>query len=92
MRVAVRYLAQLRQAAGVAAEEVDVAEACLVRDLLARLGERHGEAVGRLLLDAAGALQPTILVFVGDVQVDPADAAPLREGDVVTILTPIAGG
>ncbi len=90
MRIAVRYMAQLRQATGVSAEEVELPDACSVGDLLARLAGRHGEPLRRLLLDRDGATQPTILVFVGDEQA--GDRAVLADGDVVTLLSPIAGG
>jgi len=42
-------------------------------------------------LDACGGVQPAILLFVGDEQVGP-ETVPLRDGDVVTVLTPMAGG
>jgi molybdopterin converting factor small subunit len=90
MKVAVRYLAQLKQAAGLAREEVDVEAACPVGWLAASLAERHGQPLRGLLLDAHGAVQPTILLIAGDEQVGPA--AELRDGDELTLLTPIPGG
>jgi molybdopterin converting factor small subunit len=92
MHVAVRYLAQLKQAAGSAGEQVEVPSPCSVEELLALLAQRRGAALRNLLLDAAGKRQPTILVFVGDVQVAPGEPAQLRDGDVVTLLSPMAGG
>src|SRR5262249_48319215 len=85
MTVTVRYMAQLRTAAGVAAESVSLADQSAARDLLARLAEQHGEPLGRLLRTG------TVVVFVNDSQVE-EDTAPLRDGDVVTLLSPIAGG
>jgi molybdopterin converting factor small subunit len=92
MRVAVHYLAQLKQAAGVAAEPVELDGPCGIADLVARLAERHGEPLRHLLLGADGRLQPTILLFVGEQQVGPEDRVELRDGDVVTLLSPVAGG
>jgi molybdopterin converting factor small subunit len=92
MHVVVRYLAQLKQAAGAAGEQVEVPSPCSVEGLLAHLGQRHGAALRDLLLDAAGKRQPTILVFVGDGQVAPGESAQLGDGDVVTLLSPMAGG
>jgi molybdopterin converting factor small subunit len=88
--VEVSYTAQLRQAAGVASEAVDLDGPGTLRHLVERLGQRHGEALRRLVLDPAGSLQPTVLVFVGDAQV--RGDAPLKEGDRVTLMSPIAGG
>jgi molybdopterin converting factor small subunit len=92
MHVAVRYLAQLKQAAGSAGEQVEVPSPCSAEELLKHLAQLHGDTLRDLLLDAAGKRQPTILVFVGDVQVAPGDSAQLRDGDVVTLLSPMAGG
>jgi molybdopterin converting factor small subunit len=91
MRVEVRYVAQLRHAAGRAAEEVEVDSPCSAGELVARLAQAR-EALRGLLLDEGGRLQPALLLFVGDEQVDAGDGRPLRDGDMVTILTPMAGG
>jgi molybdopterin converting factor small subunit len=92
MKVVVRYMAQLRQAAGRAGEEIDLDGPCSLPDLLRRLAGRHGEPFGRLLLDAGGSLQPSILLFVGDEQVGAGAPVQLRDGDVITLLAPMAGG
>jgi molybdopterin converting factor small subunit len=92
MRVTVRYMAQLRAAAGVAEESVELAGPCTASDLAARLAERHGDALRRLLLGADGRLSPVILAFVGERQVGSGEQLPLKDGDLVTLLSPIAGG
>jgi molybdopterin converting factor small subunit len=92
MKVTVRYLAQLKQAAGVSGEEIDLPAACTARELVVQLARRRGDALHRLLLDAKGALHPTILLFVGDEQVGADDCALLKDGDVITLLSPVAGG
>jgi len=92
MRVQVRYMAQLRSAAGLAGESVELDGPRSAFDLMAYVAMRHGEALRRLLLGGDGRPQPAILVFVGDAQVTPEDAVPLKEGDVVTLLSPVAGG
>jgi molybdopterin converting factor small subunit len=89
MRITVRYLAQLKQAAGIATEVVTSDERT-PHGLLLSLIERHGDALRRLLLDADGEPTATILVFVNDRQVEPG--MELHDGDVVTLLSPIAGG
>lgn len=91
MNVAVRYMAQLRQAAGAAAERVELDRPCTAAELLKRLAERHGRPFRDLVLDAAGDPHPAVLLFVGDEQVR-AETTALRDGDVLTVLTPMAGG
>ena len=91
MKIAVRYMAQLRQAAGVSTEDVEVDSTAALVDLLRLLAERRGAGLRRLLLTVDGTIQPTLLVFVGDEQADGARTT-LKDGDAVTLLSPIAGG
>ena len=91
MKITVKYMAQVKQAAGASSEVVELAGPCSVGECIARLAERHGEPLRRLLLEADGQVQPALLLFVGEEQVEPETAA-LVDGDVVTILAPMAGG
>ena len=63
-----------------------------VLDLLRRVAKTHGERLSGLVLDAAGELRPSVLVFVGDEQFDLDEPRPLRDGDTVTVMSPLAGG
>lgn len=92
MRIAVRYLAQLRQAAGSAEEQIDLQSPCALQHMIRQLAGRHGEAFRRLLLGPADTLQPSILLFVGEEQVRWDTPVELKDGDVVTVLSPMAGG
>jgi molybdopterin converting factor small subunit len=92
MKVTIHYMAQLKEAAGTAWEHLELDGPCKVAELVRRLADRHGDSLRRLLFDATGAIQPTNLFFLGDSQVQPSDAVQLKDGDVVTVLSPIAGG
>ncbi len=92
MRIAVKYLAQVRQAAGCPAEALDVEGGCSLPELVRRVADRHGEPLRRLLLNAAGGPHDSLLLFVGDEQVRGGAAVELKDGDVVTVLAPMAGG
>jgi molybdopterin converting factor small subunit len=85
-------MAQVRHAAGVSSEEVEVASGCSVRELLTALAAKRGEALRRLLLESSGGPNQAILVFVGERQATTEAPVDLRDGDVVTILSPMAGG
>jgi molybdopterin converting factor small subunit len=91
MTITVRYKTQVKRAAGIAGEVVDVDGGSL-QQLLQHLAARHGDAFRQLLVRDDGALQESILVFVGERQVVASSAIPLRDGDVVTLLAPMAGG
>ncbi len=92
MKITVSYMAHLKQATGVSREELTLPDTCTGHELVHRLSARHGESLRRLLLTDAGALQPTILLFVNDSQVPPGQEMLLHDGDDVTLLAPIAGG
>ena len=91
MKITVRYATQLKQRAGTDAEELELTEAASVQACLQAVSQRHTD-LQSLLLDANGSLSSTILVFVGGDQIDDPATATLKEGDVVTLLSPIAGG
>ena len=83
MIVRVRYLAQLRNAAGRTTENVEVEEGSTVTTLIAYLGQVRPELQSVLR-------SPTLLVFVGDEQARAGHL--LRPGDEIILMTPIAGG
>ena len=90
MQVTVHYLAQLRRAAGCTSERLEVKLGVTVCDLFHRLAEIHGEAFRTLLINENRRPHPSLLIFVGE---QPAElSGVLREGDEITILTPMAGG
>lgn len=94
MRLRVQYTAQLRTIVGRAEEVVELPEGSHLADLVARLaGELHREAAAHLLTEA-GQLRPSLLVAVNQTAVSPgmAHGTRLTEGDVVSLMPPIAGG
>jgi molybdopterin converting factor small subunit len=89
MIVSVRYLAQVKQAAGCSCEQRSLDAGCRVEDLIGLLA-RGNDSLRRMLLTGDGRVQPTLLIFVGDEQAR-GDRL-LDDGDEVTLMTPIAGG
>ena len=92
MHVNVEYAAQLKRAAGIGSETVELSAGQTLHDLVLDVARRHGGDLSRLLLDDTGVLHPSILLFVGDEQVRGDLNQPLRDRDVVTLLSPISGG
>src|SRR5262245_58811524 len=88
VKITVKYMAQLKRAAGIDGEEVELRAGCTVEVLVRRLAER--EAVRGLLIDGDDKPQRALLVFVGDEQVDRRRT--LHDNDHITLLTPMAGG
>ena len=92
MRITLQYATQVKRAAGVGSETLDVPSPCGIADVVRLAAERRGEALRKMLFDDAGHVQPSLLLFVGDRQIGREDSVSVREGDVVTIMAPISGG
>ena len=92
MQVTVEYAAQVKQAAGVGSESVELDEGSSVRDLILRVADRHGDSLRRVILGDDGNPHPSILLFVADSQIRWDSAEPLRDVDVITLLSPVSGG
>jgi molybdopterin converting factor small subunit len=90
VRIEVRYLAQVRHAAGRPGETLEVASPCTVAELVRLLAGRH-EVLRGLLTDDRGGVSPSLLLFVGAEQVESVSQS-LHDGDVVLVLSPMAGG
>ncbi len=91
MKIRVHYMAQVKQAAGLAEETVELGEGGTVADLVGRVAARHGSRLSDTIADDEGRLRLGILLFVGDERAR-SDDRPLRDGDEVTFMTPVAGG
>ncbi len=90
MRVTVEYFGQLREAAGMPAEILEIQSPLTLGQLLELVAQRH-----RWPSDASSsgrALVTSRLVFVNQEAAVGDAARQLRDGDVVTLLSPIAGG
>ncbi len=90
MQITVHYFAQLKRAAGVGSETVDIHDGCTLRELITKLAARHDDRFRAVVLDVAGQPQRTLLYAVSDDQVDLNRV--LQPNDTVTILAPMAGG
>ena len=93
MKLRVEYMAQLRAAAGCAHQVVELPAGSSLADLLAHLAGGFAESRSHLLT-SSGQIQPSLLVVVNNTAVSTRDAAvtELCDGDVITLLPPIAGG
>ncbi len=92
MHVTVHYTAQIKAALGIAEESIDLPPASQMRVLIQQLIARHGEPFRELVVATDGGVLPSVLLCVGDEQVDPQADDPLPEDAVVTFLSAISGG
>lgn len=88
-RVKVRLFHELRNQLG--ESEIEL-EAATVNDIVQSLISRRS-AVKDLLLDSHGALRRYTLFYVNNTVLDPPDLArKLKDGDLVLLVPPAAGG
>ncbi len=92
MQVTVEYTAQIKRAAGLARETLNIADGSTLSQLITQIAADRDEALQRMLVTGDGLPQSTLLVFVRDEQMRLDDTTPLADGDVVTFLSPISGG
>lgn len=93
MNLSVQYTAQLRPLLARSEERVMLPEGSHLENLLAHLAEREPAAAPHLLT-SAGQMRPSLLVALNGSAVAARDAATiaLADGDIVTLMPPIAGG
>ena len=92
MNITLNYTTQVKAALGIATDSVEVESGCTVGQLLSAVAEKHGDTFRELVLTADGQLLPSIVLCLGDAQVDFAASNALAEGDEITILSAISGG
>lgn len=90
MRIAVEYLAQIKRAAGVVRETTHLPDHATLENLLISLAATRDEAFRELLLDRTGRPHRSLLFFVDGASVGPSHT--LKDGDLVSVLAPMAGG
>lgn len=77
---------------GQASEGLDLAEGTTVQTLMDQIADRAGSEIRSFLFGESGKLSGSVLLFLNDEQVLWSEPTELREGDRLTIATPIAGG
>lgn len=94
MQITIQYEAQLRQAAGTAAQQLQLPVECTLQQGIRQAVRDGPAALQERLLTSDNALQSSVLVFVNDIPVSSTAAAThvLQDGDQVLLLPPISGG
>jgi len=92
MNIQIEFLAQLGVVAGDRRRALEVPQACSAQDAIrAALAGDNGE-LRDLILTEEGGLRNSLLVFVGDEQLDWERPKPLQPGETIVLAPPIAGG
>lgn len=92
MKIAVQYWAQIKKAAGLDREEIELDGALTPRQLVQKVAGDHGDPLKSFLLEDDGEPRKHLLLIVGDRHVNWDDEQALSDGDELTIMPPISGG
>ena len=92
MNIAFTYFAQVRAATGVENENLTLDDGADVDAAVASLVEKYGDAFAGVVVDDSGSRRPSIIVLVNGVPSPHGTSRPLKDGDAVSILSPVAGG
>ncbi len=94
MKVKVVYLGLIRQKIGRKEEEYDLMEGYLLRDLLNNIVETHNVLKSIIKMKDENPIDPTLVIMLNGLSVNPTDKKEivLKNGDTVTLMTPIGGG
>ena len=95
MKLKLEWMSQLRVAAGQARQSVECEEGTrleqALRLALEQLPPDRASALSALLLDG-GALSPSLLIAVDEIQVPIGTDPSLTDGATLVLMAPIAGG
>jgi len=94
IKVTLELMANLRSLVGQKEVSEEIPENTTLLQFLRSLGQKYGDKFNELVLDKEGNVWEFIVVMVNDRQFDRGTGydAPLKEGDRVAILLPMAGG
>jgi MoaD family protein len=89
--ITLKLFASLRDAVG--QKEVEIAkDSATLKEVLDYLSQTYGEKVKDYLFDSEGNIWQSVMLLVNDQPLDRDPAVALKDGDIVSILLPTAGG
>ena len=92
MKVTFSYFAQVRRAAGVETETVELPDGSELAAAVAEIADRHGDELKAIVLDDGGGVRPSILLLVNGAPVSRGASPALSDGSAVSVFSAVAGG
>ncbi|MBL8028239.1 MAG: MoaD/ThiS family protein [Fibrobacteres bacterium] len=92
MKINIEYVAQVKEAAGKAAETILVDEGAFLIDVFKKISSDKSVAFRNLVFTESLKPVPSILITVNDEQIDDVSSYVLQNNDRITILSPMSGG
>ncbi|MBI2421686.1 MAG: MoaD/ThiS family protein [Candidatus Hydrogenedentes bacterium] len=92
MQVTMRYFGQLRHLAGRDEDTIHLETGVTALSAIRAAMAPYGEAAALIVMDASGALRPSLMVLINDAPIDKETPPTLQSGDIITLLCAISGG
>ena len=94
MKITVQFLGNIREITGTREQAFDISEPT-VQALVDRMTEEYGDGFRRTLIDTStGKVSSSVVIALNGVDVDALEGVKtiLKDGDIVAIFPPVAGG
>lgn len=92
MKIKVKYTAQLKKAIGTGEELLEVQGGLVIAQLLDILFEKNREAFTAIVFNERGEFMNATLLVLNGKQIAYTSKEVLDNNDIVTLMSPIAGG
>jgi len=92
MIIKLRFTAQLKDAAGVGSDQIELLKNEKIQSFLKRTVDKYGSTYGNILFDEKGMYKHSNLIVVNQVQENYEENTLLNDGDELMLLSPVAGG
>ena len=92
MNITLKYFAQVREAAGVESEQVQLPDGSDLAAAIEHAAAAHGDAFRATVLAEGGGVRPSLLLLVNSVPVPRGTFRELHDGDEIGVFSPVAGG
>ncbi len=92
IKVHVSYMAQVKKMVGISSEDVEIDSKCTAQEMIQDQLCKKYPNMAEYILGKDGMIRPIILVFVGDDKLEVHIPRKLKNGDEITIMSPITGG
>lgn len=92
MKIELEFTAQIKRALGRGKAALEAPDGASLSDVVDLIARRYADQTGGVLFLDDSRINPSVAIFVNDVQIRTAESCTLTDGDRVTFLSPISGG
>lgn len=92
MKITIKYKSQIKKETGIAYEVIELPDNETLQVVLKNLAKKHDKGFMNMLFDDNNNFKNTIFLAINNTQTLYSENVKLKDADVLTIMSPIAGG